>query len=130
MERSIDAVADIYARTWNPMYQSFFTIALGLAVVLRIDGAVVMLIPAGLILHYGVVLARSAISPANWRELSAIYFGRTALRLGVPVVRQNPFEAVEPLRIVHQDAPAHRFVRHPHRDLIDQIAVVRHRRLQ
>ena len=50
------AANDIYARTRNPMYQGFFLIALGLAVVFRIDGAVLMLIPAGLLLHYGVVL--------------------------------------------------------------------------
>jgi protein-S-isoprenylcysteine O-methyltransferase Ste14 len=50
------AADDIYARTRNPMYQGFFLIVLGLAVVFRIDGAVLMLIPAGLLLHYGVVL--------------------------------------------------------------------------
>ena len=50
------AANDIYARTRNPMYQGFFIIALGIAVVFRIDGAVLMLIPAGLLLHYGVVL--------------------------------------------------------------------------
>jgi protein-S-isoprenylcysteine O-methyltransferase Ste14 len=50
------AAKDIYARTRNPMYQGFFIIALGIAVLFRIDGAVLMLIPAGLLLHYGVVL--------------------------------------------------------------------------
>jgi protein-S-isoprenylcysteine O-methyltransferase Ste14 len=50
------AARDIYARTRNPMYQGFFLIVLGLAVLLRIDGAVLMLIPTGLLLHYGVVL--------------------------------------------------------------------------
>jgi protein-S-isoprenylcysteine O-methyltransferase Ste14 len=50
------AASDIYARTRNPMYQGFFLIVLGLAVVFRIDGAVLMLIPGGLLLHYGVVL--------------------------------------------------------------------------
>ena len=38
------------------MSQGFFIIALGIAVLFRIDGAVLMLIPAGLLLHYGVVL--------------------------------------------------------------------------
>jgi protein-S-isoprenylcysteine O-methyltransferase Ste14 len=38
------------------MYQGFFLIALGIAVVFRVDGAVLMLIPASLLLHYGVVL--------------------------------------------------------------------------
>ena len=50
------AANDIYACTRNPMYQGFFIIALSIAVVFRIDGAVLMLIPAGLLLHYGVVL--------------------------------------------------------------------------
>jgi protein-S-isoprenylcysteine O-methyltransferase Ste14 len=50
------AAKDIYARTRNPMYQGFFLIVLGIAVVFRIDGAVLMLIPAALLLHYGVVL--------------------------------------------------------------------------
>ena len=50
------AANDIYARTRNPMYQGFFIIVLGIAVLFRIDGAVLMLIPAGLLLHYGVVL--------------------------------------------------------------------------
>jgi protein-S-isoprenylcysteine O-methyltransferase Ste14 len=49
------AAKDIYARTRNPMYQGFFIIVLGIAVLFRIDGAVLMLIPAGLLLHCGVV---------------------------------------------------------------------------
>ena len=50
------AAKDIYARTRNPMYQGFFLIVLAIAVVFRIDGAVLMLFPAALLLHYGVVL--------------------------------------------------------------------------
>src|SRR3954470_4042556 len=50
------AAKDIYARTRNPMYQGFFLIVLAIAVVFRIDGAVLMLVPAALLLHYGVVL--------------------------------------------------------------------------
>jgi len=38
------------------MYQGFFLITLGIAVIFRIDGAMLMLIPAALLLHYGVVL--------------------------------------------------------------------------
>jgi protein-S-isoprenylcysteine O-methyltransferase Ste14 len=49
------AAKDIYARTRNPMYQGFVIIVLGIAVLFRIDGAVLMLIPATLLLHYGVV---------------------------------------------------------------------------
>jgi salicylate hydroxylase len=37
-----------------------------------------------------------------------------------------PFESVKPLGVVDQDALAHSLVRHPDRDLVDQIAVVRH----
>ena len=50
------AAKDIYACTRNPMYQGFFIIVLGIAVLFRLDGTVLMLIPAGLLLHYGVVL--------------------------------------------------------------------------
>ena len=50
------ASADIYGRTRNPMYQGFFIMGLGIAVVLRSDWGVLLLIPAALIVHYGVVL--------------------------------------------------------------------------
>jgi protein-S-isoprenylcysteine O-methyltransferase Ste14 len=50
------ATAGIYGRTRNPMYQGFFIMGLGIAVVMRSDWGALMLIPAGLIVHYGVVL--------------------------------------------------------------------------
>ncbi|MEA2982608.1 MAG: hypothetical protein QOF91_1209 [Alphaproteobacteria bacterium] len=50
------AARDIYGRTRNPMYQGFLVIVLGIAVLFRIDGAVLMLLPATLLIHYGVVL--------------------------------------------------------------------------
>src|ERR1700743_2293369 len=50
------AANDIYAGTRNPMYQGFLLLVLGLAILLRSDGGALMLIPAALMIHYGVVL--------------------------------------------------------------------------
>ena len=50
------AAQDIYARTRNPMYQGFLVLVFGLAILLRSDWGALMLIPAALLIHYGVVL--------------------------------------------------------------------------
>jgi protein-S-isoprenylcysteine O-methyltransferase Ste14 len=50
------AAQDIYARTRNPMYQGFLLLVLGLAVLFRSDGTVLMLLPAAMLVHYGVVM--------------------------------------------------------------------------
>jgi protein-S-isoprenylcysteine O-methyltransferase Ste14 len=50
------AAQDIYARTRNPMYQGFLILVLGLAVLLRSDWTVLFLMPAAMLIHYGVVL--------------------------------------------------------------------------
>jgi protein-S-isoprenylcysteine O-methyltransferase Ste14 len=50
------AAQDIYAHTRNPMYQGFLVLILGFAVLLRSDGTVLMLLPAAMLVHYGVVL--------------------------------------------------------------------------
>jgi protein-S-isoprenylcysteine O-methyltransferase Ste14 len=50
------AARDIYARTRNPMYQGFLLLVLGLAILFRSDWTVILLIPAALLIHYGVVL--------------------------------------------------------------------------
>jgi protein-S-isoprenylcysteine O-methyltransferase Ste14 len=52
----IIAAQDIYGRTRNPMYQGFLILVLGFAVLLRSDGTVLMLLPAAILVHYGVVL--------------------------------------------------------------------------
>jgi protein-S-isoprenylcysteine O-methyltransferase Ste14 len=50
------AAQDIYAHTRNPMYQGFLILVLGIAVLLRCDGGVLMLLPAAMLVHYGVVM--------------------------------------------------------------------------
>jgi protein-S-isoprenylcysteine O-methyltransferase Ste14 len=52
----IIAAQDIYARSRNPMYQGFLIVVLGLAVLFRSDGTVLMLLPAAMLVHHGVVL--------------------------------------------------------------------------
>ena len=50
------AAQDIYAHTRNPMYQGFLILVLGIAVLFRSDGTVLMLMPAAMLVHFGVVL--------------------------------------------------------------------------
>jgi protein-S-isoprenylcysteine O-methyltransferase Ste14 len=50
------AAQDIYASTRNPMVQGFLLGVLGIAVLLGSDGSVLMLMPAAMLMHYGVVL--------------------------------------------------------------------------
>ena len=52
----IIAAQDIYAHTRNPMYQGFFIVVLGLGVLLRSDWTVLLLMPAAMLMHYGVVM--------------------------------------------------------------------------
>jgi protein-S-isoprenylcysteine O-methyltransferase Ste14 len=64
----IIAAQDIYARTRNPMCQGFLILALGLAVLLSSDGAVLMLMPAAMLVHYGVVLREEAYLERKFGE--------------------------------------------------------------
>jgi protein-S-isoprenylcysteine O-methyltransferase Ste14 len=50
------AAQDIYSRTRNPMYQGFILLVLGLAVLFRSDWAVLFMMPAVTLIHFGVVL--------------------------------------------------------------------------
>ena len=50
------AAQDIYARTRNPMYQGFIMLVLGTAVLFRSDWSVLFMMPAAMLIHYGVVL--------------------------------------------------------------------------
>jgi len=52
----IIAAQDIYAHTRNPMYQGFLLLVLGIAILFRSDGTVLMLMPAAMLVHYGVVM--------------------------------------------------------------------------
>jgi protein-S-isoprenylcysteine O-methyltransferase Ste14 len=52
----IIAAHDIYARSRNPMYQGFLVLVLGVALLLRSDWTVLFLMPAAMLIHYGVVM--------------------------------------------------------------------------
>jgi protein-S-isoprenylcysteine O-methyltransferase Ste14 len=49
------AVCDIYSKTRNPMYEGMMAIVFGFGVLLRSDWTILLLIPAVIIVHYGVV---------------------------------------------------------------------------
>ena len=98
--------------------------------VLASTGAVLFLMPAGdCVLHYGAVLREESYLEGRFGDAYRSYKAAVP-RYGWRPGFAGPLEAVEPLGVVHQDALARRLVRHPDRDLIDQVAVVRHRRLQ
>ena len=131
-DRAIIAAHDIYGRTRNPMYQGFLILVLGIAVLLRSDWDDA---DADARRHAGALRRGAARGELSRAHASAKAIATTWPRCRGTAGRfrglcSRPLEAVEPLGIVDQDALAHRFVRHPDRDLIDQIAVVRHRRLQ
>jgi protein-S-isoprenylcysteine O-methyltransferase Ste14 len=50
------AAQGIYAHIRNPVCQGLLILVLGIAVLLRSEGSVLMLMPAAMIMHYGVVL--------------------------------------------------------------------------
>jgi protein-S-isoprenylcysteine O-methyltransferase Ste14 len=67
------AAADIYARTRNPMYQGFFIMGPGIALVMRSDWGMLLLIPAALIVHFGVVLREERYLKAKFGESYLAY---------------------------------------------------------
>jgi protein-S-isoprenylcysteine O-methyltransferase Ste14 len=50
------AFDDIYSRTRNPFYQAMGIMLVGVALALRSDWTLLLLIPAALVVHYGVVM--------------------------------------------------------------------------
>ena len=50
------AAQGIYARVRNPVCQGMLILVLGIAVLLRSEGSALMLMPAAMVMHYGVVL--------------------------------------------------------------------------
>jgi protein-S-isoprenylcysteine O-methyltransferase Ste14 len=80
------ASADIYSRTRNPMYQGFFIMGPGIAVVLRSDWGILLLIPAALIVHYGVVLREERYLKRKFGESYLAYMAAVP-RYGWPFPR-------------------------------------------
>jgi protein-S-isoprenylcysteine O-methyltransferase Ste14 len=58
----------IYSRTRNPMYQGLLLLLLGLAMLLRSDWTALLLMPAAMLIHYGVVLREEAYLERRFGE--------------------------------------------------------------
>jgi protein-S-isoprenylcysteine O-methyltransferase Ste14 len=69
----IIAAQDIYARTRNPMVQGFLVVVLGIAVLLGSDGSVLMLMPAAMLMHYGVVLREESYLERRFGDIYRQY---------------------------------------------------------
>jgi len=70
--RTIAAVG-VYARTRNPMYQGFVLLVLGIAVLFRFDWAVLFMMPAIMLIHYGVVLREESYLERRFGDAYRIY---------------------------------------------------------
>jgi protein-S-isoprenylcysteine O-methyltransferase Ste14 len=64
----IIAAQGIYARTRNPVVQGFLLMVLGIAVLFGSDGAALMLMPAAMLMHYGVVLREESYLERRFGE--------------------------------------------------------------
>jgi protein-S-isoprenylcysteine O-methyltransferase Ste14 len=82
------AMSDIYGETRNPMYQGFLILSAGVAVLLRSDWALLLLIPAALIIHYGVVLREEAYLQGKFGEPFRAYM-RAVPRWGIPFLQRR-----------------------------------------
>jgi protein-S-isoprenylcysteine O-methyltransferase Ste14 len=77
------ATVGVYSRTRNPMYQGFFVLALAAAVVLKSDWTIVLLVPAALVLHQGVVLREERYLQRKFGDAYAA-FAADVPRYGLP----------------------------------------------
>jgi protein-S-isoprenylcysteine O-methyltransferase Ste14 len=80
------ATGSLYARTRNPMYQGFLLCFAGLAVLLRSDWGLLMMVPAALAIHYGVVLREEAYLTRKFGEPFRAYM-QAVPRWGLPFGR-------------------------------------------
>jgi protein-S-isoprenylcysteine O-methyltransferase Ste14 len=67
------AAQGIYARMRNPVCQGMIILALGIAVLLRSEGSVLMLMPATMLMHYGVVLREESYLERRFGEVYRQY---------------------------------------------------------
>jgi protein-S-isoprenylcysteine O-methyltransferase Ste14 len=74
----------IYARTRNPMVQGYLLSVLGIAVVLGSDGSMLMLMPAAMLMHYGVVLREESYLERRFGEIYRQYMAAVP-RYGRPL---------------------------------------------
>jgi protein-S-isoprenylcysteine O-methyltransferase Ste14 len=57
----------------NPVCQGMIILALGIAVLLRSEGSVLMLMPATMVMHYGVVLREESYLEHRFGEVYRQY---------------------------------------------------------
>jgi protein-S-isoprenylcysteine O-methyltransferase Ste14 len=62
------ATQGVYAKSRNPMYLGTWIMAAGIAVGFASDWAILLLLPAGLVLHYGVVLREERYLTAKFGD--------------------------------------------------------------
>jgi protein-S-isoprenylcysteine O-methyltransferase Ste14 len=86
--RTIAAVG-VYSRTRNPMYQGFVLLALGLAVLFRLDWSALFLMPAGMLIHYGVVMREERYLARRFGDAYSSYMADVP-RYGWPLIGQKP----------------------------------------
>ena len=79
------AAQGIYARTRNPVCQGLLILVFGIAVLLRSEGTVLMLMPAAMVMHYGAVLREESYLERRFGEAYRQYVAavpRYGWRLG------------------------------------------------
>lgn len=79
------AAFGVYARTRNPMYQGFVVLVLGIAVLLRTDWPMLLLMPAAMLIHYGVVLREEDYLVRRFGENYRSYMAKVP-RYGWPLI--------------------------------------------
>jgi protein-S-isoprenylcysteine O-methyltransferase Ste14 len=67
------AAQGVYAHTRNPVCQGLLILAAGIAVLLRSEGSVLMLMPAAMVMHYGVVLREESYLERRFGEVYRAY---------------------------------------------------------
>jgi protein-S-isoprenylcysteine O-methyltransferase Ste14 len=83
------AAVGVYSRTRNPMYQGFILLVLGLAVLFRLDSSVLLLMPAGALIHYGVVMREERYLERRFGDTYRGYMADVP-RYGWPLIGQKP----------------------------------------
>jgi protein-S-isoprenylcysteine O-methyltransferase Ste14 len=77
------AKTGIYSETRNPIYQGFVVLVLGLAILFRSDWTVLLLVPAVLVLHYGVILREERYLEGKFGDVYRT-FTQDVPRYGLP----------------------------------------------
>jgi protein-S-isoprenylcysteine O-methyltransferase Ste14 len=78
------ATEGVYAKSRNPMYVATWIMAVGLAVAFGSDWGLLLLVPAALVLHYGVVLREERYLGAKFGDAYRGYVERVP-RYGWPL---------------------------------------------